>query len=68
MTIRNTEIFGRPNNTREGWLTIGNQLPGMQLADPELVERLNRAYPDLRATVTENPLPKAPLDVKTLRV
>ena len=63
-----TEIFGRRNNTREGWLTIGNQLPGAQLVEPDLVERFNARYPANRVELCTHPLPSAPLDLSTMRV
>ncbi|KAI9329728.1 MT-A70-domain-containing protein [Obelidium mucronatum] len=34
------EVFGRRHNTRPGWLTLGNQLGGSLITDPELKERL----------------------------
>lgn len=33
---RKLEIFGRDHNVRPGWLTIGNQLSGVSLQEPEL--------------------------------
>ncbi|CAD1808936.1 MT-A70 family protein [Candida parapsilosis] len=33
---RKLEIFGRTHNTRPGWLTIGNQLQGVSLHEPEV--------------------------------
>ncbi|KAI3405779.2 IME4 [Candida oxycetoniae] len=33
---RKLEIFGRQHNTRPGWLTIGNQLQGVSLCEPEV--------------------------------
>lgn len=33
------ELFGRPHNCREGWLTLGNQLPGNYIKDPEILKR-----------------------------
>lgn len=27
------ELFGRPHNCRKGWMTLGNQLPGVYLHD-----------------------------------
>ncbi|KAI5950024.1 IME4 [Candida theae] len=33
---RKLEIFGRAHNTRPGWLTIGNQLQGVSLHEPEV--------------------------------
>jgi mRNA m6A methyltransferase catalytic subunit len=62
------EIFGRRNNTREGWLTIGNQLPGVQLTDPDILARFNARYPELATTLCTAPLPHAPLDLATMRV
>ena len=34
-----TEIFGRPHNTRPGWMTLGNQLDGVRLYDPDVIKR-----------------------------
>ncbi|KAJ3027720.1 UNVERIFIED_CONTAM: N6-adenosine-methyltransferase subunit mettl3 [Siphonaria sp. JEL0065] len=34
------EIFGRRHNTRPGWLTLGNQLGGSSISDPELKKAL----------------------------
>ena len=36
------EIFGRPHNTHRNWITLGNQLRGVHLCSPELVESYNR--------------------------
>lgn len=36
---RKLEIFGRDHNTRPGWLTIGNQLLGVSLYEPEVKKR-----------------------------
>lgn len=43
---RLTEIFGRKHNTRPGWLTIGNQIGGDMVWEPELAERLKQKYPE----------------------
>ncbi|KAI8873911.1 MT-A70-domain-containing protein [Ramicandelaber brevisporus] len=43
---RKLEIFGRQHNTRPGWITLGNQLDGHCVYEPDLVERYNKAYPD----------------------
>lgn len=40
---RKLEIFGRDHNVRPGWLTIGNQLTGVSLQEPMLLE----AYDEL---------------------
>lgn len=34
------ELFGRPSNQREGWLTVGNQMHTSKIYDPELRQRL----------------------------
>jgi N6-adenosine-specific RNA methylase IME4 len=36
-TGRKVELFGRMNNRRKGWLTIGNQLDGTELHEHELI-------------------------------
>ncbi|KAI8808154.1 MT-A70-domain-containing protein [Cladochytrium replicatum] len=42
---RKLEIFGRQHNTRDGWVTLGNQLDGIRIYEPEMVERFNQRYP-----------------------
>lgn len=37
--VRKLEIFGRQHNTRPGWLTVGNQLDGVRVADAALWRR-----------------------------
>ncbi len=37
---RKLEIFGRVHNLRPGWITIGNQLEGTHVIDPEIKNRL----------------------------
>jgi mRNA (2'-O-methyladenosine-N6-)-methyltransferase len=34
------EIFGRQNNLQPGWITLGNQLEGVYLADRELQKKV----------------------------
>ncbi|KXS17938.1 MT-A70-domain-containing protein [Gonapodya prolifera JEL478] len=43
---RKVEIFGRMHNTRDGWLTVGNQLEGVRLYEQDVLERWNARYPD----------------------
>ncbi|KAJ1981970.1 methyltransferase [Dimargaris xerosporica] len=43
---RKLELFGRSHNTRPGWVTLGNQLQGTCIYEPDLVERYNQRYPD----------------------
>lgn len=43
---RKIELFGRPHNVQPNWITLGNQLDGVHLLDPEVVERFKKKYPD----------------------
>lgn len=36
---RKIELFGRPHNVQPNWITLGNQLDGIRLVDPELVNQ-----------------------------
>ena len=45
---RKLEIFGREHNTRPGWVTLGNQLPGVRLPDEALRARFLARYPERR--------------------
>lgn len=36
---RKIELFGRPHNAQPNWITLGNQLDGIRLVDPELVNQ-----------------------------
>ncbi|TPX72898.1 hypothetical protein SpCBS45565_g00003 [Spizellomyces sp. 'palustris'] len=48
---RKLEIFGRPHNTRDGWMTLGNQLDGVRICEKDVLERYNKFYPATRATL-----------------
>jgi mRNA (2'-O-methyladenosine-N6-)-methyltransferase len=37
---RKLELFGREHNIRPGWLTVGNQLNGINVVEPEMASRL----------------------------
>ena len=39
---RKLEIFARENNLREGWLSLGNQLPPTHITDPILLENMKK--------------------------
>jgi len=39
------ELFGRPHNVHENWITCGNQLDGCRLVDEEIVRRYNVEFP-----------------------
>lgn len=47
---RKVELFARPHNRRNGWLSLGNQLPGIYLTEPELLARMRARYPELNLT------------------
>jgi mRNA m6A methyltransferase catalytic subunit len=34
------ELFGRPHNIQPGWITIGNQLEGVNIGDAEVKQRV----------------------------
>jgi mRNA (2'-O-methyladenosine-N6-)-methyltransferase len=43
---RKIELFGRPHNIQPNWITLGNQLDGVHLVDPVLLNNFNRKYPE----------------------
>ncbi|KAL3308594.1 N6-adenosine-methyltransferase subunit mettl3 [Cichlidogyrus casuarinus] len=43
---RKLEMFGRPHNIQPNWLTLGNQLDGISLADPLIISRFRKRYPN----------------------
>ncbi|KAK6642834.1 hypothetical protein RUM43_004336 [Polyplax serrata] len=43
---RKIELFGRPHNIQPNWITLGNQVDGIRLVDPELIEAFKKTYPD----------------------
>lgn len=43
---RKVELFGRPHNVQPNWITLGNQLEGVRLVDPDVVSRFREKYPD----------------------
>ena len=45
-TGQKLEVFGRPHNTREGWITLGNQVDGVRICDEALLRRYNSVMPD----------------------
>jgi mRNA (2'-O-methyladenosine-N6-)-methyltransferase len=47
---RKMELFARAHNRRKGWISLGNQLPGVYFVEPELIERFNNVYPDEKLT------------------
>jgi N6-adenosine-specific RNA methylase IME4 len=45
------ELFGRPHNVHDNWITCGNQLDGVRLCDEEIVRRYNVENPDAKTNV-----------------
>lgn len=43
---RKIELFGRPHNVQPNWITLGNQVDGIRLVDPELIASFQKRYPD----------------------
>ncbi|XP_015275921.1 PREDICTED: N6-adenosine-methyltransferase 70 kDa subunit [Gekko japonicus] len=43
---RKIELFGRPHNVQPNWITLGNQLDGIHLLDPDVVGQFKQRYPD----------------------
>ncbi|XP_060534961.1 N6-adenosine-methyltransferase catalytic subunit [Cylas formicarius] len=39
------ELFGRPHNIQPNWITLGNQVDGIRLIDPVLIESFKKRYP-----------------------
>ena len=38
---KKVELFGRPHNCRDNWITLGNQLPDIYLEDEDIIKRYN---------------------------
>ncbi|KAJ6218642.1 hypothetical protein RDWZM_009799 [Blomia tropicalis] len=43
---RKIELFGRLHNTQPNWVTLGNQLDGIRIVDPQLMDTYRKRYPD----------------------
>lgn len=43
---RKIELFGRQHNVQPNWITLGNQLDGVRLLDPEVTARFKKRYPN----------------------
>jgi len=39
------ELFGRPQNCMPGWMTLGNQLPGVRVKNLDIFKRYCEVYP-----------------------
>ena len=47
---RKIELFARPHNRRRGWLSLGNQLPGIYITEERVFENYQRRYPEQKLT------------------
>ncbi|KAI0980444.1 hypothetical protein GJ496_004336 [Pomphorhynchus laevis] len=45
---RKIELFGRPHNVQSNWTTLGNQLEGIRLVEPDVVQRFRARYPTIQ--------------------
>ena len=54
---RKVELFGRPHNCQPNWMTLGNQLDGVKIVDPDISETFYNKYP-LGDIDTMKPPPK----------
>ena len=43
---RKLELFARAHNRRQGWISLGNQLPGVYFVEEEIIRRFNQTYPN----------------------
>lgn len=58
---RKIELFGRPHNVQPNWITLGNQVEGVRLTDPELITEFRKLYPD--GDCMKKPQPPASMGV-----
>ena len=52
---RKIELFGRMHNCQPNWLTLGNQLEGVKIVDPDLELSFYRKYPQGEADTMRIP-------------
>ena len=43
---RKLELFARAHNRRQGWISLGNQLPGVYFVEKDIIQRFNETYPN----------------------
>lgn len=44
---RKLEVFARPHNRRKGWMSLGNQLPGIYIVEPDVIRSFKKSYPEV---------------------
>ena len=47
--MKKVELFGRQHNVQPNWVTLGNQLDGVNLVDEEVKRKFYAKYPDGKA-------------------
>ena len=52
---RKVELFGRSHNCQPNWMTLGNQLDGIKILDPDISESFYRKYPQGEADTMKQP-------------
>ena len=54
---RKLEVFGREHNLKDGWMTLGNQLPAYNIIEKDVLERYKKKYPsgDLELKASQPP-------------
>ncbi len=57
---RKIELFGRMHNCQPNWITLGNQLEGIKIVDPELETSFYKKYPNGEADTMKPPIPPLP--------
>ncbi|CAH2231911.1 N6-adenosine-methyltransferase subunit METTL3 [Pararge aegeria] len=59
-STRKIELFGRPHNVQPNWITLGNQVDGVRLVDPDLIAAFKKRYPDGNCMAPPPPDPGLP--------
>ena len=52
---RKVELFGRMHNCQPNWMTLGNQLDGIKIIDPDVLESFYAKYPNGEADTMKPP-------------
>ncbi|XP_078482088.1 N(6)-adenosine-methyltransferase subunit METTL3-like [Ciona intestinalis] len=50
---RKLELFGRVHNLQPNWVTLGNQLDGVHLAEYDVIDKFKKKYPDGKVSKCE---------------
>jgi mRNA (2'-O-methyladenosine-N6-)-methyltransferase len=54
---RKVELFGRSHNCQPNWMTLGNQLDGIKIVDPDISESFYAKYPQGAIDTMKPPVP-----------